>query len=86
MAKIRSTMTTTRTAPQPMTADELRRASKFMLRAEGEPLPKVPAHLRSTGPAALEADVRCLRGLSVNEGIRAASAALAGNSSLGAWH
>lgn len=84
MAKIRPTMTTVRTAPQPMTADELRRAAKFMARTDTTALPKVPVNMRSTGMAALEADARCLKGLSVNATTRAASMALAGNSALGA--
>lgn len=84
MAKIRPTMTTIRVAPRPMTAAELRRAAKFMAQTDGEVAPKVPANLRSTGVAALEADARCLKRLSANATTRAASMALAGNSALGA--
>lgn len=45
-----------------MTPEELRRAAKFMVCVD-EP-PKVPENLRSTGTAAVEADIRCFKKLS----------------------
>lgn len=64
-----------------MTTEELRRAAKFMVHID-EP-PKVPENLRSTGTAAIEADIQCLKKLSKNRVIRVASWNLARNSSLG---
>ena len=64
-----------------MTTEELRRAAKFMVYVD-EP-PKVPENLRSTGAAAIEADIQCLKKLSKHRAIRVASWNLAKNSSLG---
>ena len=82
MAKLRSNMATFEVYPM-LQPDERRRLASALVYDDGAAISVVPVELRSAGMAAADADFRCLRNLSANATARAASMALAANSTLG---